>query len=298
MDLYYKQEVTVGVLVIAAAAILFGGVLWITGRSLGAGGRAVFEVQFTDVNGLQAGDPVQVSGVRVGRVSSLQLDGNDRRRVLVSLEVEPEVRPRADAQASIASMDFFGAKVVDYFPGTATDFLGEGIVVRGSRQAELTKSATDVADRAADVLVGMQDMLSPDMASQVRSTLEAAQQALEVMARLGDGPAVDEATSALNALARVAERMDSTLANPGLEQSLNQLDEVTESLIEMNQGLGTATNALGSILEKMDAGEGSLGRLANDTTLHYETAETLRSMRRLLDDMRERPSRYFKLTVF
>jgi hypothetical protein len=66
----------------------------------------------------------------------------------------------------------------------------------------------------------------------------------------------------------------------------------------MAEGLAGATNAMSSILEKMDAGEGSFGKAVNDTTLHNDLHEVLLSMRRLLDDMRERPGRYFRLKVF
>ena len=99
-------------------------------------------------------------------------------------------------------------------------------------------------------------------------------------------------------LADAAVRVDSLVANPALERSVNQLDEVTTSLGEMADGLAGATNALSRILEGMERGDGSLGLALSDTALYHNTNEVLVALRRLLDDIRERPGRYFHLKVF
>ena len=48
MDLYYKQEITVGLLVIAAIAVFFGGLMWLTGRSF-TSGRIDVNAEFAEV---------------------------------------------------------------------------------------------------------------------------------------------------------------------------------------------------------------------------------------------------------
>jgi phospholipid/cholesterol/gamma-HCH transport system substrate-binding protein len=79
---------------------------------------------------------------------------------------------------------------------------------------------------------------------------------------------------------------------------VRQLDEITESLNEMVVGLSGATQALARIMEKIDSDSGTFGRLVNDTSMYNEVVRLTTSMRLLLDDMRERPHRYFKLSVF
>lgn len=296
MDLYYKQEVTVGLLVIAAGIVVVAGMAWLTGANIGRGGVVTVPVEFEDVNGLQTGDPVQVSGYRVGRVANMVLQ--DVGRVMVYLEVSGEVRPRIDATARVAALDFLGAKYVAYQPGRSSELLGEGQVVTGSREADLLGGADAIAEQASDVLTGLQGILADDMATDLRTTMAAARRAMDVMARVGEGPMVNEATNALRHMGAAAERLDSALANPSIDESLNQLDELTLSLREMADGLAGATGAMSSILQKMDAGEGSFGKAVNDTTLHNDLHQVLVSMRRLLDDMRERPGRYFRLNVF
>lgn len=290
MDLYYKQEIKVGLMVLAGLAVLFLGLMWLSGRSIRANGRVRFTTSFETVAGLTRGDPVQVSGVGVGRVADMQLE--DVGQVLVKLEVPERLRPRMDARAAIKSLDFLGARYVDYEPGSAPDFLPRDAVLRGGGDADITSSAARLGDMAANTLEGAQAFLSREMADQVRQTLVATERALDVVTRVGSGPITGQLEGTLSSLRSVATRLDSTLANPAINKSVSQLDELTTSLNEMAEGLATTTNALGAILKKLESPDGSFGRMLSDTTLAVELEATLRSMRKLLDDIRERPGRY------
>jgi phospholipid/cholesterol/gamma-HCH transport system substrate-binding protein len=62
----------------------------------------------------------------------------------------------------------------------------------------------------------------------------------------------------------------------------------------MDQGLAS----FASIMEKIDRGDGSLGRLVNDDVIYEELTATLREMRELTADVKENPRRYITLRVF
>ncbi|HWP37628.1 MAG TPA: MlaD family protein [Gemmatimonadales bacterium] len=296
MDLYYKQELKVGVLVILAVTVLVLGLFWLSGRTIGPRSLITVPVRFTNVSGLTPGDPVQISGVKVGRVANVVLE--DVGSVMVYLEVNRANRPRTDAKAIVASRDFFGEKYVDYIPGNATEMLREGQVITGQREVAITETATNLTGRAADALAGVQTLLSERTAEDIHRALVAVERTLNVVARLGEGPTVGELRETLGSVQRLATRMDSTLAKPDIGKSLEQMDEITTGLKEMSDGLGRATTALGSILEKMDQGQGVLGKALNDSTLHDDLHETLVALRKLLDDVRERPGRYVNVKVF
>jgi phospholipid/cholesterol/gamma-HCH transport system substrate-binding protein len=286
MDLYYKQEVTVGVLVLAAIIIFVVGLMWLTRQSLGGAGEATVLVRFESVKGLTEGDPVQISGVDVGRVSRVALEGVDS--VLVVLAVEGQRRPRADATAAVASLDFLGSRYVEYNPGTSPDMLTDGEVIDGERESDLSVTATAIGDRASEFLLRSQEVLVDD----VRPTLKAVERSLDVLARIGEGPLVDDLGTSLQQLNSVGARLDTILANPAIDESISQMDEIAESLKEMAEGLATTTQALGQILEKIDSDEGTLGRLVNDPAIADDLQAVLAEMKLLLEDLRERPGRY------
>ena len=253
-------------------------------------------MQFTEVSSLNVGDPVQISGVGVGRVAKRELQ--DEGRVLVTLEVSRQFPPKIDAQVTIKSLDFLGAKYVAYSPGASETLLGEGEVIIGSSGSEIAEAVDGLAEEAVEVLIGMQRMFTAQMAQDVHNTLQATERALDVIARAGDGPLVGQAAASFKALEQVALRLDTTLANPGIHESLSQMDELTESVTEMAQGLAGATMALSAMLQQMSDTSGSVGMLLNDKTIHDDLHELLVSLRKLLDDVRERPGRYTNISLF
>ena len=173
MDLYYKQEITVGVMVLAALAIMFGGLLWLTGESLTGRGMMTVKVRFETVSGLNQGDPVQISGVNVGRVSRVRLQRVGS--VMAELQIREEVRPRIDAGAEVRSLDFLGSKFVAYSPGMAEDFLDPDSVIAGVNETELSESAVSLAEEATRTLNRAQAIMSEEVVEQVQSTMAAAE---------------------------------------------------------------------------------------------------------------------------
>ena len=89
-------------------------------------------IRFSNVQGLRTGDAVQVSGVRVGRVQNVELKNVDT--VIVRLAVDDHVRPHTDATAGIAALDVFGARYIDYKPGTAPKMLGDSASFLGATE--------------------------------------------------------------------------------------------------------------------------------------------------------------------
>jgi phospholipid/cholesterol/gamma-HCH transport system substrate-binding protein len=295
MDLYYKQEVAVGLLVIVAVAGFFAGLMWLTGRTFTTG-RMDVNVVFEEIGTLTEGDPVQISGFMVGTVGSIELESEGR--VSVRLEVDRRFQPKTDAEVAIRSLDFLGAKYIEYSPGTASSFLAEGQAILGTSSVDLAEVATGLTDDAVEVLIGAQRLLSERMTEDVHATLAAVREALSVVSRVGDGPLVAEARSSFQSLEQVAIRLDSTLANPAITESISQLDELTENVTEMAQGFAGAAMALNTMLQRMSDTTGSVGKLLADTTIHGDLHELLVSLRRLLDDIREHPGRYTFVSVF
>ena len=297
MDLYYKQEVSVGLLVIAAITIFVVGTMWLAGTPLGSGGRTEVQIQFEDVKGLAVGDPVLVSGYNVGRVKAV--DFQNVGSILVVIELNEDLPPHTDAMAAVAALDFLGAMKIDYRPGTAPTMLGEDAIIIGTQESGLTDGLPELKDQASAVMMGLQEFATPETAENINATLVSIQQALDRVVGLvdgrGSGPSL---TATLGTMQSAAVRIDSILANPTIDESVNQLDEVMESLQEMTDGLAGATSSLNSLIAKIESGEGSIGMALNDSTLHHDAHELLTAITELVDDMKERPGRYFHLKVF
>ena len=291
MDLTYKQEIGVGALVLFGLAVFVLGMFWLTGENP-TRREVELKVVFTNVSGLKQGDPVMVSGVKKGRVASVALDQVGR--VTVTLELETEVRPHVDASAAVLSLDFFGAKFIDYNPGSAEQLLATGTSIVGSRPPDVTDLAANVARRADELLGNASSLVSEQLGVDLRNTLIAMQRTLNVLAEVGGRPLVSQTTATLKRTEHVMSRIDSMLgAGAGL-----RLDTLTSNLARLSNHLGQATASLDTILGKMSRGEGTLGKMATDTMLYRNLTETLGSLNALLTDLKERPGRYLNVRVF
>ena len=295
MDLTYKQEVGVGALVLAGLTLFVVGLFWFSGRSIRHKG-VYAQVVFTNVAGLKEGDPVLVSGVKVGRVSKVSLERVGR--VTVTLELSGEERPRTDASATISSLDFFGAKFVDYIPGSKDEFLPSTSVIRGTKSQELTDIASGVATKANELLGNATGLVSDQLSTDIHNTLIATQRGMVALTEVTKGPLVTQSTNSLAALERVMARLDTLLGSANVKGAGLRLDTLSANLQHLTGELSQSTRALNDLLGKVNRGEGTLGKLASDTLLYGNLNKTLAALTKLMDDLRERPGRYLTVKVF
>ncbi len=296
MDLTYKQEVTVGALVLVGFVVFTGFMFWLTGRSIVSKAAAV-QVEFGNVQGLKEGDPVRVSGVKKGRVGPVRL----RRvgRVTVTLELDPEVRPHKDATATVASADFLGAKFVDYNPGVNDTLLADGAFIKGVTEEQFADVAQRAATSANELIANVNKGLNPgQLASDIHNTLVATQRGMNALTQATNGPAIQQTQATLRSLERVMAHLDTLLGAANATTTGKRLDTLSVNLTQLTGRLADATGSLKTLLDKMDRGEGTLGKFATDTTLYKNLNSTLTSLTALMNDLRERPGRYLTVKVF
>jgi len=296
VDITYKQEVRVGLLVVVGFVVFTGFMFWLTGRSLVSKSVPV-SVVFKNVSGLKEGDPVRVSGVKKGRVGPVRLQRVGH--VTVTLQLDPEVRPHKDARATVASADFLGAKYVDYDPGLSDTLLARGEPIQGLTEEQFADVAQGAAKSAQELIANVNKGLNPgQLASDIHATLIATQRGMEALTKATNGPVIQQTQATLAALERVMARLDTLLGNANVANSGKRLDTLSTNLTQLTRSLSDATGSLKGLLDKMDKGEGTLGKMATDTLLYKNLNATLKSLSELLTDLKERPGRYLTVKVF
>ena len=143
---YTRSEMVVGLFVAVGLACL--GYLAIKLGKLEVFGAAGYTVtaDFPSVAGLKVGDPVEIAGVRIGRVDSLGLSEDDRARL--TLRVNDGVKLQEDAIASVRARGLIGDKFVLISPGAADKFIPPGGRIRE------TESPPDIPDLIGKIVAG------------------------------------------------------------------------------------------------------------------------------------------------
>ena len=298
MDLTYKQEVGVGALVLAGVILFVVGLFWFSGRSFGHKGVQA-NVAFENALGLKPGDPVVISGVKVGRVANIHVERQGH--VVVTLEIsgDPKFRPHTTATASISSLDFFGNKLIDYSPGAETDPpLPPNGTIEGKPTRELTDYLTGVATSANELINSANGLVNARLADDIHNTLIATQRGMAALTEATKGPLVNQSTTTLAALNRVMSRLDTLLGNANVKATGLRVDTLTANLQRLTGQLAQSTETLNQLVTKINRGDGTLGKLATDTLLYGDIHKTLDALSSLLNDLRERPGRYLTVKVF
>lgn len=110
-----------GVFVAIGVAALFATVMVIGKEKRLFGEQIALRTYFLDVQGLQAGAPVRLAGVAIGKVDVIEFAANQAdKRILVRLSIEKSAseKLRGDSVASIASSGLLGDKLVNVTMGT------------------------------------------------------------------------------------------------------------------------------------------------------------------------------------
>lgn len=293
MDLRYGREVTVGTLVLVAIVIFVLGTMWLSGRSISS--DDLLKIRFKDVSGLKRASPVRVSGVTVGKVESI--DFIEAGNVLVSVTLADGIIPKTDAQGSIVSVSLVGDYAIDVLPGDAPTPLPEGAVIIGTRPTGLSEQAAALSGRADTILAGLQRMVSPEMTERLEQTMEAlqgtlaaTQQTMQLYADPVRGPSA-ELTRTMAQFRELSAQLETTLANPGLQNALSRSDSLVTSLTEMSRALAATGNQVDTLLAGINAGQGTLGKFATDSAFYYGIVRVTNQLDSLMAEIKRNPGK-------
>jgi phospholipid/cholesterol/gamma-HCH transport system substrate-binding protein len=292
MDLRFGREVVVGTMVIVALIVFVFGTMWLSGQSFSD--DDLLRIQFDDVSGLKRASPVRVSGVTVGKVEQIEFRGVGD--VLVTVGVGNLITPTTEATATIVSVSLVGDYAIDIEPGNGTP-LADGAVIVGGREVGLAEKAAGMTGRVDSILTGVQAMVSPEMTERLERTMEnlqgtlaAAQQTMALYGNANRGPTA-ELTRTMAQFRQLGATLDSTLGNPALQRALAGSDSLVQNLSAMSAAFAATGNRVDSLLASINAGEGTLGKLANDSTFYWNMTRAMASFDSLLAEIKRNPGK-------
>jgi len=293
MDLHYRREASVGLLVIVGLALFIFGTRWLEGKTLGGGPK--WAVTVTDATGLKVGSLITVGGVPAGKVTAIEYAGPAA--VRIRFRTEPFVEMKEDAAAEVISIGLVGEYAVKLMPGMAERLLPEGRELRAINTPGLREQVMGLRGKADTLLDGANAIINQRTADelyatakQLRSTLEMTEKLMRTYGDVTRGP-VAELTATMQEFRSLSRRLESTLADSALARTLQRADTLTGNVADMTAQFTATGVRLDSLLAGVQRGEGSLGRLTRDTTFHDATVKLMQSMDSLLQDLRRNPGK-------
>lgn len=228
------NQMKVGLFLLAGLIVLLGSIFTLgSNKTLF---QDTFEIKsyFDSVQGLNVGGVVSLSGLKVGNVDRITFD-ETKNLVEVVSRIDPEFKNKIkkDSHVEIRTQGALGDKYLYIIPGTPS--------------AEVVKNGDELkADYGNDIMA--------------------------ILSKRGS-----ESEKLFDAIADFQKLMNSLTANNKIPSLLNKLDSAAGNLSEVSANLnGTmkkgsfdrSITKLEKIVDKIDRGEGTLGALINDRSVH------------------------------
>jgi phospholipid/cholesterol/gamma-HCH transport system substrate-binding protein len=270
--------VVVGVLVLAYMSMKVGRLKY--------GPDQGYEVHghFDSAEGLVRGVPVEIAGVEVGRVKDITLEAGKAR---VTLQLNPDVEIGEDVEAAIRTKGVLGDKYVE--------------IVLGSPQAPPMKPGGRIKQTTSpaniDTLLKQLGSIGKDvkqLTGSISNVLggEQGEESLKIIV-----DSIRDLAQTLNqTVQRNQENIDRTLDNFAVfSKDLRQISgtnkealrEIVENFREASGQLRETIIAFSQITEKINRGEGTIGKLIHDE----ETVETMNKTLIALKEIGEKINR-------
>jgi phospholipid/cholesterol/gamma-HCH transport system substrate-binding protein len=298
-----RREVQVGIFVLFGVLAVIGALFILTDPGTFRG-RYVVTTIVRDAGGIRSRDPVQLSGVNIGRVQDLTLlpDGAG---VRMRLEIEGKYQFPDDSRVRLTAKGLLGEMVADILPGRSPKMADGGDVLRSADQdgglsgtaTELAGAAKSVGGKADTLLTRANLLLSQEAIGNVHASTRDMEATMASLAAL----AADQRQqlSALSAsLRRSAAGVENAATRPELARAIARTDSVTAKLDAATEQLRAASTSFAVVAGRMERGEGTLGRLSKDDSLYVNLNSAIANLNQLTTDIRANPRKYLSVSVF
>ncbi|HLA28552.1 MAG TPA: MlaD family protein [Syntrophales bacterium] len=279
-----SSEAKVGLFVLVGFLILGYMSVQVGKGGLGLKKGYSVDVVFDSAAGLSRDASVQIAGVEVGRVESIKLkDG----KALVALRITPDVMLEKDVAATIKTHGVLGDKYVEIIPGSKGQAFIEpgGHISLTERHADIDKLLSQVGLIADDIKVltgSLSKVLAGEKGEQsISDIIENTRQLTHNINVL-----IKSNEESLHAVLENTRDLTDNL-NKVVTKNDNRITELLDSLKGASQEMQKTFANLNDISDGMKKGEGTVGKLLNDSTTVDRLNKTLASLQEVTDKINQ-----------
>lgn len=249
-----STEVKVGAVFFVGLAILAVLIIMVGEGELRLHRRSyTIDVLFDSVGveGPRKNDSVELGGMEVGKVESLEMHDD---KIRVRLRIDHGVEIKKDSEITIREKSLLGGKVIFITMGSPeAETVSAGSTLTGELvpgTTELVVTITHAGEKFERTLMKLEEPLA-----QLTNTLES----------------MDKITSTI-------EEGKSPLGKLVIDEELGKkLEKIIVGLEKAVPKMTSALESMDNILKKVEKGEGTLGKLLSEDELYEDVSETLKS---------------------
>ncbi len=300
-----KREFKIGIFAIIVILVSWWGISWLGGQDLFKSYNT-YTVYYDEVSkDLQVSSRVFIRGVNVGNVQDIELDG-DKVKVVIAVE-EQYAHMIPDNTVALITEGLMGGAQIVLEQGNSENIAEDGATLEGRLDEGLMGM---FADKGAELIDNLNTTIGnlDQTVSSVNGILEDNRENIgKVVANIESlsnevnsliSNSKGDIDTALNDLSAFTTMLKENTAS--IESMLGNLNKFSGDLAdsEIIANLTTTVEELNGIIATIESGEGSLGKLLKDDSIHNSLDDTVNSLNALLTDLKEHPMRYVHFSLF
>lgn len=300
-----SKEVKVGLLAVISGSLLYIGFNFLKGIDFFSPNNSYYAV-YDNIDGLGVSNPVMINGLTVGRVGEISIMQNKGNKILVGLDIDDGIQLGESTVALLVDSDLLGSKAIVLQVGKVQDPKQEGDTLIGLVDIGITEA---IKETAMPVINNIDSTVSNfnRILANITANEEAVNQVIENFRKTSDEVrlAAMENRQSITNITTDFSKLSNALADDenGLIPTLANLNQFTDTLnnLELTQVMAKANLAmenLNAVLEEINKGQGTLGKMAKNDSLYNNLNQSARDLDRLLIDLRQNPRRYLHFSVF
>ena len=299
-----SNEIKIGITVVIAIVVAYFGFRVMRDVPLFASSKIIY-TKFDDVTGLLPGNIVAIKGFKVGSVSKMDFI-QDEDSTLVTLNIDEEIDIPVGSIATIVSPGPIGAKYIEIVKSDSdesykngdqiTGVFGSGILEEFAEKGEeLTDDIISTIKNLDTLLVGVNNTLDGDSQENIKSTLKNISESTGTLDQVIQKSQAD-ITDLINSVNNVMADLDTLSGDnrENLNSILESLEKTSSELEILSSELNTTSVTLNDILFKINEGEGTFGKMVNDSSLYNNLDSLTFNLSKLIKNIDENPGRYLK----
>ncbi|MEP2667961.1 MAG: MlaD family protein [Cyclobacteriaceae bacterium] len=289
METSKKRTLQLGFFVILSAVILVITVYLIGQKKDIFSNTFNLKVKFGNVNGLQAGNNVRLSGINVGSVLSVDIQNDSTIEVVMRIREDVRSHIKKNAIATIGTDGLMGNMLINISPGKGeSSVVSDGDLLQTYSRIktdDILKTLTTTNENAAlltsDLLEIVQEIKQGK--GTVAYLLNDSILRKEVFLTTRNLRIASEKTNdILSEIKQISNEVNQGRGLAGwiINDTLTkrQIESTLVSLQKASHKLGVSTDSLNSIISDLSGGEGVIPALMKDTAMVEDLRQTLHNL--------------------
>ncbi len=298
-----SKEIKAAFFVLSTILLFIFGFNYLKGSSILDKQKTIYAV-YDEVDGLLVGANVMINGLSIGNVTELDFLPNST-KIIVTLKVKDKLNFSSKSTASIYETGVLGGLAISIEPlferesivktgDTLMSSVRPGLTELINRQIEpLSRQLQSTITSVDSIFTGASNVLN-------RQTQEEIKESISVL------------TSAINAINNSSLIIEETLIskNTQINNTIDNFEKISSNLSNVSDELNSfglsslltnlqvSVDGIGSIVDKLDSDNSTLGKLINEDEVYNNLNSSIESLNILINDIKANPKKYVHFSVF